>query len=399
MHKKKMDENSHRKHKVFTPAKLGGAELKNRIIRTAAFEGMCPDGAPSEGLVEHHRAVARGGAAMTTVAYCSVSSGGRTYGHQMHMRAEIIPGLKKLTGAVHAEGALSCLQLGHAGYFAGKKVIGTKPLAPSRLFNLYGLSFSKEMDKAEISRATRDFVEAAELSRQAGFDAVELHLGHGYLLSQFLSPYTNRREDGYGGTLENRMRFPVETLRATRKALGPDFPILAKMNLEDGFKGGLEIDEAVQIARALEENGASALVLSGGFVSKTPLFMLRGNVPVKEMAGAQKSLFAKIGLTMFGRIFVQTYKFENLFFLENAKKIRAAVKLPLVLVGGVCSLSDMEKAMDEGFDFVALGRALIRDPDFVNKLKRGEITASDCDHCNICIAEMDRGGVRCVLPR
>jgi 2,4-dienoyl-CoA reductase-like NADH-dependent reductase (Old Yellow Enzyme family) len=389
MHKKKMDENSHRKHKVFTPAKLGGAELKNRIIRTAAFEGMCPDGAPSEGLVEHHR----------TVAYCSVSSGGRTYGHQMHMRAEIIPGLKKLTGAVHAEGALSCLQLGHAGYFAGKKVIGTKPLAPSRLFNLYGLSFSKEMDKAEISRATRDFVEAAELSRQAGFDAVELHLGHGYLLSQFLSPYTNRREDGYGGTLENRMRFPVETLRATRKALGPDFPILAKMNLEDGFKGGLEIDEAVQIARALEENGASALVLSGGFVSKTPLFMLRGNVPVKEMAGAQKSLFAKIGLTMFGRIFVQTYKFENLFFLENAKKIRAAVKLPLVLVGGVCSLSDMEKAMDEGFDFVALGRALIRDPDFVNKLKRGEITASDCDHCNICIAEMDRGGVRCVLPR
>ena len=133
-------------------------------------------------------------------------------------------------------------------------------------------------------------------------------------------------------------------------------------------------------------------------MSKTPLYMMRGNVPVKEMASVQESLLRRIGLTLFGNIFVQTYPFENLFFLPEAREIRRAVKLPLVLLGGICSLDQMKKAIDEeGFDFVALGRALIQDPDFVHKVARGEINESPCDHCNICIAEMDRGGVRCVL--
>ncbi len=388
---------SPKKPAVFRPGKITALELGNRIIRTAAFEGMCPGGLPSDDLIEHHREVARGGAAMTTVAYCSVSPDGRTYGHQMYMRPEIVPALRRLTDAVHREGAAVSIQLGHCGNFAAKKVIGSKPIAPSRVFNLYGLTFPRKMSEQDMDRVTEDFGKAALLAVEAGFDAVELHAGHGYLLSQFLSPHTNRRRDAFGGSLENRMRFPARVVEHVRQTVDSGFPVLVKTNLSDGFKSGMGLEEAVVFAKRLEDVGASALVLSGGFVSKTPLYMMRGDVPVKEMAAVQESVLRRVGLTLFGNVFVQTYPFRNLFFLEEARVVRAAVELPLVLLGGICSAVDMQRAVDEGFDFVALGRALIQDPQFVQKIEHGELEVSPCDHCNKCIAEMDRGGVRCVL--
>ncbi len=385
------------KSTVFTPFKLAGIGLRNRVIRTAAFEGMSPDGIPSDALIEHHAKVAAGGVAMTTLAYCSVSKQGLTFSHQLHMRPEIHSQLRRFTEAVHREGAAASIQLGHAGYFASKKVIGCAPLAPSRCFNTYGLAFSKEMTEAQIEEVTLEFVSAAGQAVSAGFDAVEIHVGHGYLLSQFLSPHTNRRNDRFGGSLENRMRFPLSVVRRVKEAVGLNVPVLAKMNLTDGFKGGLVIEEAVEVARGLEAGGADALVLSGGFVSKTPLYMLRGNVPLKEMVSVQKNPVHRVGLMLFGKLFVQTYPFEELFFLEEALEVRRAVDLPLVLVGGVSTLLGMQTAMKHGFEFVAMGRALIADPDFVRNLQSGEKEASECDQCNICIAEMERGGVRCVL--
>ena len=382
--------------KVLTPGKIAGLELRNRIIRSGCFEGMCPGGSPSDALVDHHREVAAGGTAMTTVAYCSVSFDGRAFGHEIWMREEIVPGLRKLTDAVHLEGAAVNIQLGHCGFFSNKNVIGRRPIGASRKFCTFRYTFAHEMTEEEINRVKEDFGKAAALAIKAGFDAVEIHSGHGYLLSQFLSPYTNLRKDSYGGSLENRMRFPASVIKHVRETVGPDFPILIKMNLSDGFKGGLELDEAVEIAKRYEAEGASALVLSGGFTAKTPFYMMRGRIPLKEWLQGPKSIVEKTGLRVFGNLFVQAYPFEEMFFLEESRKVREAVSIPVVLIGGICSIDNMEKALEEGFEFVELGRALIRDPDLVRRMERGDWEASNCDHCNRCVAEMENGGVWCV---
>ena len=382
--------------RAFTPFALGGLRLRNRIVKAATFEGMCRGGAPTDALVEHHRAIAAGGAAMTTVAYCSVAPDGRSYATQMLLEPAVVPALRRLTDAVHREGAAASLQLGHCGYFADRGVIGGRPLGPSRVFNAYGLSFARPMEERDIARVTADFARATALARDAGCDAVELHFGHGYLVSQFLSPFTNRRDDGWGGSLANRVRFGVEIVRAVRATLGPEFPVLAKVNLRDGFPGGAEVDDAIEVARTLEREGVSGLVLSGGFVGRTPLYMLRGDVPFRDMAAAEKKWVRKVGLYLFGRLFVQQYPWEETFFLDAARRVRAAVRLPLVLLGGIVSRPTVARAMAEGFELAGMARALLHDATLPRRLERGEVERSGCIPCNRCIAEMDRGGVRCV---
>jgi len=381
---------------VFSRGRIAALELRNRVIRAGCFEGMCQQGSVTKALIEHHRRVAAGGVAMTTVAYCSVSFDGRAFGHEMWMREEIVPDLGRLTEAVHREGAAASIQIGHCGFFASPKEIGHRSIGASSKLCLYRLSYCRQMAEGEIHDKVMEFGKAADLAKQAGFDAVEIHAGHGYLLSQFLSPWTNHRDDQYGGSLENRMRFPAAVIRHVRQVVGPDFPIIVKMNQRDGMKGGLELGEAIRIARGFEQEGASALVPSCGFTAKTPLYMMRGNVPAMEMSRNQQSLIIRSGMILFGRFMVQEYPFERVYLLEGARRIRDAVNIPVIYVGGILSIDDMEQVMQEGFAFVEVGRATIRDPDFVNKLKRGEILKSDCDHCNRCIATMDAGGVYCV---
>jgi len=381
---------------AFTPFQLGGVRLRNRVVKAATFEGMCRGGAPTDALVAHHQAIAAGGAAMTTVAYCSIAADGRSYATQMLIEPSIVPALRRLTDAVHREGAAASLQLGHCGYFADRRVIGKPPLGASRVFNTYGLSFAKPMNDGDIARVIDDFVRATRLAREGGADAVELHFGHGYLVSQFLSPFTNRRTDRWGGPLENRLRFALEIVRAVRAAVGAEFPLLAKMNVRDGFPGGLEVDEAVEVARALETAGITALVLSGGFVSRTPLYMLRGDVPLRDMMAVQDRWVRKLGLYLFGSLLVQAYPYEETFFLEDARRVRAAVRVPLVLLGGIVSRAGVTRAMSEGFELAGMARALLHDATLPRRLERGEVERSGCIPCNRCIAEMDRGGVRCV---
>lgn len=382
--------------KAFAPGRIGALELRNRVIRAGCFEGMCQGGAVTDALIEHHRRVAEGGIGMTTVAYCSVAFDGRSFGHEMWMREESVPDLRRLTAAVHNEGAAASIQLVHCGFFASPKVIGQTPLGASPKICLFRMSRCKEMTEAEIEEKTEDFARAAALAKEAGFDAVEIHAGHGYLLSQFLSPWTNSRTDRYGGPLENRLRFPASVIRRVRETLGPGFPILVKMNQRDGMKGGLELDEAVEVARRFEAEGASALVPSCGFTAKTPLYMMRGNVPTLEMARNQSNPMFRLGMIMFGRAMVQEYPFEPLFLLEDARTIKDAVGIPVVYIGGVLSVDDTEQIMARGFEFMEVGRATIRDPDFVRKLESEELHGSDCDQCNRCIASMDAGGVYCV---
>jgi 2,4-dienoyl-CoA reductase-like NADH-dependent reductase (Old Yellow Enzyme family) len=387
---------------VFSPFRLRGLSLRNRVIKTATYEGMTVDGAPSRSLLRHHVELARGGVGMTTVAYCSVEPDGRTFENQMVMDAGMVPQLRVLTDAVHREGAAAMLQLGHAGGFSKNAELRGRrgPLGPSFGFNAYGVMkgkpFAHAMTHEDIA-ATRDaFVRASLRAREAGFDAVELHLGHGYLLSQFASPHRNRRSDEYGATREGRMRFACEVVRAVRDALDPAVPIFAKMNLDDGVHSGVHVDDAVEHAKLLEAAGADALVLSGGLVSHSAMYLLRGSRPLRQMVEVEQNPLQKLAIALLGPLLVKEVPFEPMFFLEQAKRVRASLALPLVLLGGLKSLAHLELALAEGFELVALGRALVHDPDFVNKLERGEVSTSGCVPCNVCITEMDRpGGVCC----
>jgi 2,4-dienoyl-CoA reductase-like NADH-dependent reductase (Old Yellow Enzyme family) len=381
---------------ILSSKNIGNLVLKNRIIKAGCFEGMSQNGGVTPELIEHHRKMAAGGTAMTTVAYCSVSHDGRAYDHEMWIRKELIPDLKKITSKVHDEGAFASIQLGHCGYFASKKVIGKRPLGASTKFNLFRMSFARKMKAADILVKIDDFVNAALLAKEAGFDTIEIHAGHGYLISQFLSPYTNNRKDEFGGSLENRLRFPLEIIKGIRKKVGADFPILIKMNLYDGIKGGLEINEAIEIAKAFEEAGASGLIPSSGFTSKTPFLMLRGRLPIYEMVKNQSSWLMKLSLALFGKLMVQEYNYTRLFHLKDAKKIKAEVNIPVIYIGGIKTPDDVAQALDSGFDFVQVGRALIHNNNFVNNIIQSSSNSNICDTCNRCVAAMDEGGVYCV---
>ncbi len=385
-------------HPVFTPAALGPITLRNRTIKSATFEGMTPAGLVSDRLIEFHRRFAAGGVGMTTVSYCSVSSEGRTYRDQIWMRSEAVAGLRRLTDAVHTEGAAAAVQLGHAGWFADPRASGERTIGPSRMFSPYGLTFPRAMTPADFDRLTGDYRRAAQLAIEAGFDALEVHVGHGYLLSQFLSPFTNRRSDEWGGSVENRARFPRQALRAVRDGAGSGAAVYAKLNMSDGFRGGLEPEEGVEVARLIESDGSvDALELTGGFTARSPMYLMRGDVPLAEMIETQPNLLRRLGLRFFGKKLMRAYPFEEAFFLPQARAVREAVDLPLILLGGITRLETMDTAMDEGFEFVAMARALLREPDLVAKMQAGTTSESLCIPCNKCMTEMDRDGTRCVF--
>lgn len=386
----------------FDAYQLAGLNLRNRIIKTATFEGMTPGGIPNENLIRHHTDLAKGGVGMTTVAYCGVSTNGRTFADQMHMHAGVADPLKRLTDSVHAAGAHVSGQMAHCGFFSKNHEMTLKrPLGPSFCLNAYGLMsgypFGGAMSLADIDRTVEEYAEAARFMVGVGFDALEIHMGHGYLLSQFISPYSNRRRDDYGGPLENRMRFPLRVVTAVRDAVGHQVPILCKLNLSDGFRGGLELPEAVRAAQMLEAAGVDALVLSGGFTSKTALYLLRGGRPLDAMVAVEKNPLQKITLKVFGKAVIRELPFQPLFFMEMAKEVRKAVTMPLVYLGGITGLDDMQTAVNEGFELMAMGRALIADPDMIKRLQTGLHYETDCNRCNLCVTAMDTpDGVRCV---
>jgi len=382
--------------KLFTTFKLGPVTLRNRTIRAAAFEGMCPGNRVSEDLISYHRAIAAGGIGMTTVAYAAVERSGLSFSHQLLLDKEAVPDLRKLTDAVHREGAACSIQIGHCGNMASASVTGTRPVAPSARINLYGPTFPRSLSQSDIRSLVKSFGNAVNTARESGFDAVEVHAGHGYLISQFLSPYTNRRKDSFGGSLENRARFMVMVMEEVKEAAGNDMAVLVKTNTADGFKGGMELDECIEAARILEQSGADALVLSGGFVSKAPMYILRGAMPIKIFAYYIENKVMQFFVRMFGNYLVKEIPFDEGYFLEDALKFRARLKLPLVYVGGLIAREKIDEVLNDGFEMVAFARALIKDPDFVNKLKKMELSRSECDICNYCIAVMYSRKAACI---
>ena len=373
---------------LFTPVTLGPLTLRNRSIRSAAFESMCPGNVPSPQLLDYHRSVAVGGVGMTTVAYAAVTRSGLSFDRQLWMSPEIVPGLRELTDAVHVEGAAASIQLGHCGNMSHKSICGCLPVGASSGFNLYSPTFVRGLRADELPEMAKAYGRSVCLAREAGFDAVEIHAGHGYLISQFLSPSTNHRKDEFGGTLANRMRFMEMVMEEVMKAAGNDMAVLVKMNMRDGFRGGMELDESLQVARKLQELGAHALVLSGGFVSKAPMYVMRGEMPIRTMTHYMTCWWLKYGVRLVGKYMIPSVPFREAYFLEDALKFREALDIPLVYVGGLVSRQKIEEVLNHGFEAVQMGRALLNEPDFVNRMRREENARCNCRHSNYCIARM-----------
>ncbi len=380
----------------FEPAQLGPLTLRNRIIKAATFEGVMPRGAVSQELIDFHTRVAAGGVGMTTVAYCAVSEGGRVQRNTMVMRPELVPDLRRLTDAVHAEGALVSAQMGHAGLVANTVSNKRPTLAPSARFSAPAMGWVKAATEADLAQVEADFRTATAVVVDAGFDAIEIHLGHNYLLSSFLSPNLNRRKDQYGGSIENRARFPRRIVAAVREVAGRDIAVTAKLNMADGVPQGLWLEESLPIAKLLEADGhLDAIQLTGGSSLLNGMYFFRGDVPLREMAESQSKLVGW-GLRVFGKRILPELPFEEGFFLPFARQFREALSMPLILLGGINRLDTIEGALAEGFDFVAMGRALLREPDLPNRLAAHEAATGLCVHCNKCMPTI-YSGTRCVL--
>jgi 2,4-dienoyl-CoA reductase-like NADH-dependent reductase (Old Yellow Enzyme family) len=376
---------------VFAPASLGPVRLRNRVIKAATFEGMTRGGVVSDDLVAFHRTLAAGGVGMTTVAYLAVSPEGRTDRHQVSWRDDALPGLRKLTDAVHAEGAAVSAQIGHAGPVADSRSNRLPALAPSRTFSPLSMQFTKRASSAELERIVQAHADAARMAVEAGFDAVEIHLGHNYLASAFLSPRLNRRRDEYGGSLENRARFARAVARAVRVAVGGRLAIIAKLNLEDGVRRGFAIEESIQVARWLEQDGSlDALEMTAGSSLLNPMYLFKGPAPLREFADAMREP-VRTGIRLFGRTRLHSYPYRDGYLLADARRVREAVRLPMILLGGVTDRAVMDEAMAAGFEFVAMARALLREPDLVSRLQADADATSLCIHCNRCMPTIYRG--------
>jgi len=389
---------------AYTPIRLGPLTLRNRFIKAGANEGMTPEGMPTRALVKHHREVAAGGIGMTTVAYGAVAPDGRTFAHQFHLDDAVVPHLRVLTDAVHREGAAACLQITHGGSFTMMRHPQRRwPLTASGGINkfgsLHGILVQRAMSEADMERVAGEFARAAVHAREAGFDAVEIHMGHGYLLNQFLSPLSNHRRDAWGGSVGNRSRFPAMVLRRVKEAVGHQVAVGCKINLTDGVvHGGITGDQAVITAQMLESEGADLLTLSGGHNVEAPWALFGSPMPIADLRNVAKGVLGRLSMSALEWMTPKDLQFREMYFLEEARKVRQAVRMPLAFIGGVKSAESVRRALDEGFDCIALARALIHDPAFVERLRNGSVTRSGCTSCNRCAALIyDPSGVRCVL--
>ena len=388
---------------VFSPAQLGPVTLRNRIIKAATFEARTPGALVSDDLIDFHRAMAAGGVGMTTVAYCAVSRGGRTDDSALWMRPEALPGLRRLTEAVHDQGAAISAQIGHAGPVANARSNKATALAPGRFFNPLSMRFARHATRADIDEVIAAHARAARYAVEAGFDAVEIHLGHNYLASSFLSPLINRRGDEFGGSLENRAKLARGIVRAVRTEVArdgvPAIAVTAKLNMTDGVRGGITVEESLQTARWLQDDGGlDAIELTAGSSLLNPMYLFRGGVPLKEFAGAFPPPL-RWGIRMTGTKFLREYPYREAYLMRDAEKFRAELSIPLILLGGITNKNAMDKAMSAGFDFVAMGRALLAEPDLVNRMRadgQARSVRSVCDHCNKCMPTIYTR-TRCVL--
>ncbi|HLW39001.1 MAG TPA: NADH:flavin oxidoreductase [Brumimicrobium sp.] len=393
--------------KLLSPAKLNGITLPNRVIKAATFEGMLDDNHNiTDQCIEFHENMAKGGVGMTTLAYCAPEPDGRMIDSYLYIREEIKPQLQKLAEKVHQQGVFLSGQIAHCGGFSrNKKLQRKRPVAPSTQFLMtglpYGIYFSQKMDRKRMDEVTDSFVQTAKIMKESGFDALEIHFGHGSLLSQFISPLTNKRKDEYGGSIENRMRYPLEVLHAIRQEVGSNFPILAKISLFDDVKGGISLEDGIKSAELLDKAGIDGIILSAGTSSQNPMLLFHGDSILPGLLTYEKSPLLRLGMKMISKRFFRNYPYKELYLFEAAKKVREVVHCNLIYIGGAMTPESLAIVMDAGFDFVQSGRPLIRDSQLVHHLKEyGMNYVNGCDACNQCAPMMsDPNGIRCVKEK
>ncbi len=387
--------------KLFTPYQLGPITLRNRIIRSAAFENMCPGNKPSKQLQDYHVSVAHGGVGMTTVAYCAVDLSGVSFDGQLYIHDEILPDLKRLTDAIHAEGAKASIQLGHCGNMTHFYTCHCMPVSASNGFNLYSPTIHRRLKVKEIKNLVKKFGEAVDFCREAGFDCVEIHAGHAYLISQFISPRTNHRHDEYGGSFENRVRFLNEVLDEVMLHAKDDMAVVVKTNMWDDCWRGSDIEEGIKVAKEIAKHKVHGIVLSGGTVSRSPMTILGGAMPVKTLAHYMPMasfwwLKAALHLPGVGPLMMPTQPFRELYFMDKAKIFQKEITdVPLIYVGGVQSGDNCQQIMDEGFELFQIAHVLIKDPDFVKHVKENPHYHAGCGRSNYCVGRMYTLDMKC----
>ena len=385
----------------FSPASINGLELKNRFIKAGTFENMTPSGIPGAALNNFHGTLADGGIAMTTLGYCAVEADGRLNEGMMYMHEGIRPQLTALVSDLHSRGTKVSGQMAHCGGFSkNSELRRRRPLGPSFGLNGLGLSrgmlFCDAMSLSDIDELIQHYYQAAVFMKSVGFDALEIHFGHGYGLCQFMSPKTNKRKDNYGGSFENRMRLPLQVLAAVRDAVGNDFPLLAKISMTEGVRGGLHYDDAIEISKLLDSAGIDGIITSGGTSTMNPMIMFRGGNILPGMLRTEKSRVMRLALRMMGKSMFKDYPYHELYFLKQAKRIRDAVSCKMIYVGGASSNASFATLMEQGFDFIQLGRTLLSDPDLPNRAQANANFISRCTHCNDCVSTIESPqGIHC----
>ena len=390
-------------NKLFSPYKLGPITLRNRIIRSAAFENMARANAPTKELQDYHVSVAHGGVGMTTVAYCAVDLTGVSFDGQLYVRPEIIPDMKKMTDAIHKEGAKASIQFGHCGNMTHMSTCHCIPVSADTWFNLYSPTIHRRLKVSEIKTIVKHFGEAVDFARECGFDCVEIHAGHAYLISQFIARRTNHRHDEYGGSFENRVRFMNEVLDEVMAHAKDDMAVVVKTNMWDDCWQGVSIEEGLQVAREIAKHKVHGIVLSGGTVSRSPMTILGGAMPIKTLAHymPMKTLWwlkAALHIPYVGAIMTPTVPFKELYFMDKAKYFQEQLKdidIPLIYVGGVQSGDNCRQIMDEGFELFQIAHVLIKDPDFVKHVQENPHYHAGCKRSNYCVGRMYSKQMKC----
>ena len=358
--------------KPFEPSTINGMKLANRFVRSATWEAMAADdGACTPKLIDLMTGLAKGGLGLIISSHAYVSPEGQAGPWQLGVYSDdLVPGLEAMAKAVHENGGKIVMQLAHAGFFANAKLTGQTPLAPSNVAG-FAKSARKEMTVEDIQDVVKSYGAAAKRAQSAGFDGVQIHAAHGYLLSQFLSPAFNRRNDAYGGDIRHRAKAVVEVLRQIRQTVGREYPVLVKMNCRDFIENGLVVEDSLEVGALLESEGIDAIELSGGVLVGGKLSPSRVGIKSEE---------------------------KEAYFQNDAKAFKEKIGVPLILVGGNRSFQVAERLINEGIaDHISMSRPLIREPALINRWRAGDLSRAACVSDNMCFRPAMKGqGIYCL---
>ncbi len=388
---------------LFEKTSIKNMELKNRLVRSSTHEGMSDaNGFPEKTLFDLYGRLAKGGVGLIFTGYAFVSRDGNSFfqGMQGIDREDHISAYRKLVDHVHAQGAKIAMQIAHCGRQTTPKAAGVQPIAPSAVKDKSIFITPRPMTEDDIERVVGSFAQAARRVKASGFDAVQIHAAHGYMLNEFLNPHTNRRKDRWGGTLENRMRIMSDVYAQCRKEVGSDYPLLVKISAYDGMRNGIKPAEGVLMARLMAEMGFDGIEISCG-IAEDNLTTSRGDLPVEAILDhwemyRRKNFLYRAVMRRYGRRIVNPAPFSEAYNLEVARAVKKAVKAPVFLVGGMVNPAIMEKIIADGdVDYISLSRALIADPAFPEKIRSGSRELSRCIHCNLCVGYLATKPLRC----